>query len=88
MSYFRSHNCGELSEKDIDKEVFISGWINKKRDHGGVLFIDLRDHFGITQCVVNSDNEMFPPCDLIISWAIERPKPTPDLLRLLLLSTL
>jgi len=60
MSYFRSHNCGELSEKDIDKEVFISGWINKKRDHGGVLFIDLRDHFGITQCVVNSDNEMFP----------------------------
>ena len=59
MSYFRSHNCGELSEKDIDKEVFISGWTNKKRDHGGVLFIDLRDHFGITQCVVNSDNEMF-----------------------------
>ena len=59
MSYFRSHNCGELSVKDIDKKVFISGWINKKRDHGGVLFIDLRDHFGITQCVVNSDNEMF-----------------------------
>ena len=59
MSYFRSHNCGELSSKDIDKRVFISGWINKKRDHGGVLFIDLRDHFGMTQCVVNSDNEMF-----------------------------
>ena len=59
MSYFRSHNCGELSVKDIDKKVFVSGWINKKRDHGGVLFIDLRDHFGITQCVVNSDNEMF-----------------------------
>ena len=59
MSYFRSHNCGELTVKDIDKKVFVSGWINKKRDHGGVLFIDLRDHFGITQCVVNSDNEMF-----------------------------
>ena len=59
MSYFRSHNCGELSVKDIDKKVSVSGWINKKRDHGGVLFIDLRDHFGITQCVVNSDNEMF-----------------------------
>ncbi len=59
MSYFRSHNCGELSVKDIDKKVCVSGWINKKRDHGGVLFIDLRDHFGITQCVVNSDNEMF-----------------------------
>ena len=59
MSYFRSHNCGELSSRDIDKRVFISGWINKKRDHGGVLFIDLRDHFGITQCVVNSDNEIF-----------------------------
>jgi len=59
MSYFRSHNCGELSVKDIDKKASVSGWINKKRDHGGVLFIDLRDHFGITQCVVNSDNEMF-----------------------------
>ncbi len=59
MSYFRSHNCGELSVRDIDKKVFISGWINKKRDHGGVLFIDLRDHFGMTQCVVNSDNKMF-----------------------------
>ena len=59
MSYFRSHNCGELSLGDIDKKIFISGWINKKRDHGGVLFIDLRDHFGMTQCVVNSDNEMF-----------------------------
>ena len=59
MSYFRSHYCGELSMKDIDKKVFISGWINKKRDHGGVLFIDLRDQFGITQCVVNSNNEMF-----------------------------
>ena len=59
MSYFRSHNCGELSVQDIDKKVFISGWINKKRDHGGVLFIDLRDYFGMTQCVVNSDNEMF-----------------------------
>ena len=59
MSYFRSHNCGELSVKDIDKKVFVSGWINKKRDHGGVLFIDLRDYFGMTQCVVNSDNKMF-----------------------------
>ena len=59
MSYFRSHNCGELSVKDIDKKASVSGWVNKKRDHGGVLFIDLRDHFGITQCVVNSDNEMF-----------------------------
>ena len=59
MSYFRSHNCGELSVKDIDKIASLSGWINKKRDHGGVRFIDLRDHFGITQCVVNSDNKMF-----------------------------
>ena len=40
MSYFRSHNCGELSVQDIDKKVFVSGWINKKRDHGGVLFVD------------------------------------------------
>ena len=59
MNNFRTHHCGELSTKNIGENVFISGWINKKRDHGGLLFIDLRDHYGITQCVINSDNEMF-----------------------------
>ncbi len=59
MNSFRSHNCGELSSKDIDKSVVLSGWINKKRDHGGLLFIDLRDHYGITQCVFDSNIKNF-----------------------------
>ena len=59
MSYFRSHNCGELSVKDIDKKVFVSGWINKKRDHGGVVFLYLWEYFWMSQCVVNSDNKKF-----------------------------
>ena len=59
MNYYRSHTCGELSLKNINETVHISGWLNKKRDHGGLLFIDIRDHYGITQCVINSDNKSF-----------------------------
>ena len=60
MNKYRSHNCYELSEKDTNKEVNLSGWIHRKRDHGNLLFIDLRDHFGITQCVIQNDNKNFP----------------------------
>ncbi len=59
MNLYRSHNCGELNINNIDEDVYISGWINKKRDHGGLLFVDLRDEYGITQCVINSDNQKF-----------------------------
>ena len=59
MNIYRSHNCGELSQKNTGSDVYLSGWINKKRDHGGLLFIDLRDHFGITQCVFDSNIEGF-----------------------------
>ena len=59
MSKYRSHNCAEISEKDNGKEVFISGWLHRKRDHGNLLFIDLRDHFGITQCVIENKNKYF-----------------------------
>ena len=59
MNKYRTHNCKELRKEDIDKEVSISGWINKKRDHGNLLFIDLRDNFGITQCVIDKSNEIF-----------------------------
>ena len=55
MNKFRSHNCGELSLKNNNDVVSLSGWVNKKRDHGGLLFIDLRDHYGITQCVFDSN---------------------------------
>jgi aspartyl-tRNA synthetase len=57
MHQYRTHNCSQLTIKDVDKEVKLSGWIHRKRDHGGVLFIDLRDHYGITQIVVNDDNK-------------------------------
>ena len=60
MNKFRSHNCSELSENEIDKNVSLSGWLHRKRDHGNLLFIDLRDHYGITQCVVENKNNYFP----------------------------
>ncbi len=59
MNKYRSHTCNELSEKDIGKLVFLSGWINKKRDHGNILFIDLRDNYGITQCIIDKKNPSF-----------------------------
>ena len=60
MNKYRTHNCSELSEKEIDKIVNLSGWLHRKRDHGNLLFIDLRDHYGITQCVIENDNKSFP----------------------------
>ena len=59
MSKYRSHNCNELRKKDVGQQVFLSGWINKKRDHGNILFIDLRDNYGITQCVIDKNNSNF-----------------------------
>ncbi len=59
MNKYRTHNCGELNKLDKEKEISLSGWINKKRDHGNLLFIDLRDNFGITQCVIDKSNEIF-----------------------------
>ena len=60
MNKFRTHNCSELSDKEINKNVTISGWLHRKRDHGNLLFIDLRDHYGITQCVIENKNKFFP----------------------------
>ena len=59
MNKYRSHNCNELRKKDIDLEVSLSGWVNKKRDHGNLLFIDLRDNYGITQCIIDKANTNF-----------------------------
>ena len=59
MNIYRSHNCNELRKKDVGSEVFLSGWINKKRDHGNLLFIDLRDNYGITQCIIDKENSNF-----------------------------
>ena len=60
MNKYRSHNCSELSEKEINKTVHLSGWLHRKRDHGNLLFIDLRDHYGMTQCVIENKNNFFP----------------------------
>ena len=59
MNKYRSHNCSELTEADSGKKVLLSGWLHRKRDHGNLLFIDLRDHFGITQCVIENNREYF-----------------------------
>ncbi len=59
LNKYRSHQCNELRSKDIDSKVFLSGWINKKRDHGNLLFIDLRDNYGMTQCIIDKDNPNF-----------------------------
>ena len=65
MNNFRTHNCGQLSKKDKGKKVVLSGWINKKRDHGNLLFIDLRDHYGLTQCVIDKDSKYFKELEKI-----------------------
>tara|TARA_B100001057_G_scaffold181109_1_gene181830 strand:+ start:10768 stop:12549 length:1782 start_codon:yes stop_codon:yes gene_type:complete len=59
LNKYRTHNCNELNKKNIGEKVILSGWINKKRDHGNLLFIDLRDNFGITQCIIDKDNSFF-----------------------------
>ncbi len=59
MKKYRTHTCGELTKSDKEKEISLSGWINKKRDHGNLLFVDLRDNYGVTQCVIDKSNEIF-----------------------------
>ncbi|MBD1139418.1 aspartate--tRNA ligase [Pelagibacterales bacterium SAG-MED46] len=59
MNKYRTHNCNELRKEDLDKNISLSGWINKKRDHGNLLFIDLRDNYGITQCIIDKENKNF-----------------------------
>jgi aspartyl-tRNA synthetase len=59
MNKYRSHNCSELTDKDSGKLVSISGWLHRKRDHGNLLFVDLRDHYGLTQCVIENKSKFF-----------------------------
>ena len=56
MHPYRTDTCGALRREDAGREARLSGWIHRKRDHGNLLFIDLRDHYGLTQCVVDSDS--------------------------------
>jgi len=65
LNKYRTHNCNELRTKDLNKDIFISGWINRKRDHGNLLFIDLRDNYGITQCIIDKENKNFSELEKI-----------------------
>ena len=87
MNKYRSHNCSELSEKLINTKVHLSGWLHRKRDHGNLLFIDLRDHFGITQCVIENNNKYFSNLEklrpesviTVIGKVVKREKETENL---------
>lgn len=57
MHKYRTHNCSELNKNHVGRQVKLSGWVHSKRDHGSLIFIDLRDHFGITQCVIDQQNQ-------------------------------
>jgi len=59
LTKYRTHNCNELNLAQKGNQIILSGWINKKRDHGNLLFIDLRDNYGLTQCVVDKSNSIF-----------------------------
>jgi aspartyl-tRNA synthetase len=59
MNAYRTHTCQALTSADVGSTVMLSGWINRKRDHGQLLFVDLRDHYGITQCVADSSDASF-----------------------------
>ncbi len=63
MHTYRTHTCGQLDKSHIDETVKLSGWVHKKRDHGGVLFIDLRDTYGLTQCVVDEESPLINEID-------------------------
>ena len=65
MNKYRTHNCAELTINNIGKQIILSGWIHKKRDHGNLLFIDLRDHYGMTQCVIDNKSEQFSALEKI-----------------------
>jgi aspartyl-tRNA synthetase len=71
MHRYRSHTCGALRESDIGKTVRLSGWCHRIRDHGGVLFIDLRDHYGLTQVVADPDSNAFKLAETLRSeWVV------------------
>jgi aspartyl-tRNA synthetase len=71
MHRYRSHTCGALRDSHIDQTVRLSGWCHRIRDHGGVLFIDLRDHYGLTQCVADPDSPAFKDAEKLRSeWVV------------------
>ena len=71
MHAYRSHTCGQLRAANIDQDIRLSGWVHRVRDHGGVLFIDLRDHYGMTQVVADPDSPAFATAETLrAEWVI------------------
>ena len=71
MHAYRSHTCADLTKDNVGETVRLSGWVHRIRDHGGVLFIDLRDHFGVTQVIADSDSPVFAQLEKVRSeWCI------------------
>ena len=71
MHAYRSHTCGQLRASDVGQNVRLSGWVHRVRDHGGLLFIDLRDHYGMTQVVVDPDSASFKLAETLrAEWVI------------------
>ena len=72
MHRYRTHHCGDLRQADDGQAIRLSGWCHRIRDHGGVLFIDLRDHYGLTQCVVDPDSPAFKQAEKLRSEFVVR----------------
>ncbi|RCL78216.1 MAG: aspartate--tRNA ligase [PS1 clade bacterium] len=72
MNIYRTHNCGELRKENINETVRLSGWVHRKRDHGGLLFIDLRDHFGLTQLVIEPESPFFADVENVRAESVIR----------------
>ena len=72
MHPYRSHTCGALRGNDVGGRARLSGWVHRKRDHGGLLFLDVRDHYGVTQCVIEPDGAHFQAAELVSAESVVR----------------
>jgi aspartyl-tRNA synthetase len=71
MHAYRSHTCAALTRANVGETIRLSGWVHRRRDHGGVLFIDLRDHYGITQVLCDPDSPVFAEVEKVrAEWCI------------------
>src|ERR1700691_4880924 len=70
MHEYRTHTCGALRLTDAGKNARLSGWVHRKRDHGQLLFVDLRDHYGVTQCVIDVSSPLFAAADALRAQSV------------------